>query len=117
MLVINQMQDGVFYRCSHCDRDVEPFGTASKCISITKYNEKGLDFAPYLKEEVLTDPTLPNTDAIPCPNEKCSRPKDAPNRVVYVKYDAIRMLFLYSCRHCDHHWVLDQAYTTGSLKK
>ena len=50
------------------------------------------------------DPTLPRVDSIPCPNKECTRPARAPGSVVFIKYDAVNLKFLYSCGHCKRFW-------------
>jgi aspartate carbamoyltransferase regulatory subunit len=50
------------------------------------------------------DPTLPRISNVPCPNATCDRPADRPNEVLYVKYDAKQLRFLYSCAYCKHMW-------------
>ncbi len=51
------------------------------------------------------DPTLPHVKTIKCPNETCptntsSKDKD----VIYIKYDAANMKFIYICTVCDFEW-------------
>jgi DNA-directed RNA polymerase subunit M/transcription elongation factor TFIIS len=58
-----------------------------------------------MNEFTKQDPTLPHVDTIKCPNVGCdtnvaNKPKD----VIYLKYDAINMKFLYICNVCDTQW-------------
>ncbi len=58
-----------------------------------------------MNEFTKQDPTLPHVDTIKCPNDGCEtntagKAKD----VIYLKYDAVNMKFLYICNVCDTQW-------------
>lgn len=58
-----------------------------------------------LNEFTKKDPTLPHVNTIKCPNETCdSNTKNVEKDVIYLKYDAVNMKFLYICNHCDTQW-------------
>ena len=64
----------------------------------TKYRQF---VTPHLKD----DPTLPRASYIPCVRgDKCTRPAAAPREVIFVKYDAVNLKFLYHCVHCGAFW-------------
>jgi DNA-directed RNA polymerase subunit M/transcription elongation factor TFIIS len=53
----------------------------------------------------LMDPTLPHVTTIPCPNSACASATDSARRdVIYIKYDAVNLKFLYICNVCDTKW-------------
>lgn len=59
----------------------------------------------YLNEFTKEDPTLPHLDNIKCPNGSCaSNNQGAKSDVIYIKYDATNMKFLYICNVCDEKW-------------
>ena len=58
-----------------------------------------------MNEFTKQDPTLPHVDSIKCPNMGCkSNTSGAKRDVIYLKYDAINMKFLYICNVCDTQW-------------
>jgi DNA-directed RNA polymerase subunit M/transcription elongation factor TFIIS len=58
-----------------------------------------------MNEFTKQDPTLPHVDSIKCPNMGCKSNTSGTKRdVIYLKYDAINMKFLYICNVCDTQW-------------
>ena len=58
-----------------------------------------------LHEFTKLDPTVPHVDTIKCPNEGCaSNAGSAMKDVIYLKYDAENLKFLYICNVCDTQW-------------
>ena len=58
-----------------------------------------------MNEFTKQDPTLPHVNTIKCPNVGCETNTSAKEKdVIYLKYDAINMKFLYICNVCDAHW-------------
>ena len=58
-----------------------------------------------LNEFTKLDPTLPHVHNIQCPNEECaSNTGGAERDVIYMKYDAVNLKFIYICAVCDKHW-------------
>jgi DNA-directed RNA polymerase subunit M/transcription elongation factor TFIIS len=74
-----------------------------------------------LNEFTHLDPTLPHVDNIKCPNEECSSNQDlvsakrsrsqvasvkpaSTKDVIYIKYDALNLKFIYICTRCDTRW-------------
>jgi DNA-directed RNA polymerase subunit M/transcription elongation factor TFIIS len=94
--------------CKSCGaRVVETDVTKSFCIvddvKINDYTKYSQFINPWLKY----DPCLPRVHNIKCPNHDCGKPSDKDNEVIYIKYDASEMKFIYSCCHCDHFWTND----------
>jgi len=51
------------------------------------------------------DPTLPHVNTIKCPNTNCdTNTSNKEKDVIYLKYDAVNMKFLYICNVCKAHW-------------
>jgi DNA-directed RNA polymerase subunit M/transcription elongation factor TFIIS len=52
------------------------------------------------------DPTLPHVNTIKCPNDGCESnpPTNKEKDVIYLKYDAVNMKFLYICNLCKTQW-------------
>lgn len=58
-----------------------------------------------LNEFTKNDPTLPHVKTIKCPNSNCdSNTKGVERDVIYIKYDAVNLKFLYICNVCDTKW-------------
>lgn len=58
-----------------------------------------------LNEFTKSDPTLPHVNTIKCPNQECdTNTKEKEKDVIYIKYDAVNLKFLYICNVCDAQW-------------
>lgn len=58
-----------------------------------------------MNEFTKQDPTLPHVSTIKCPNSACASNTSGKEKdVIYLKYDAINMKFLYICNVCDTQW-------------
>jgi DNA-directed RNA polymerase subunit M/transcription elongation factor TFIIS len=58
-----------------------------------------------MNEFTKNDPTLPHVNTIKCPNAGCETNTTSKERdVIYIKYDAVNMKFLYICNVCDTQW-------------
>jgi len=58
-----------------------------------------------LNEYTKLDPTLPRLKTIACPNPACASQADTNLRdIMYMKTDAKKLKFQYSCKVCDTNW-------------
>lgn len=58
-----------------------------------------------MNEFTKYDPTLPHVNTIKCPSLDCAtNTKGEQKDVIYLKYDAINMKFLYICNVCNTQW-------------
>lgn len=58
-----------------------------------------------MNEFTKQDPTLPHVNTIKCPNPGCASNTSGKEKdVIYLKYDAVNMKFLYICNVCDTQW-------------
>ena len=58
-----------------------------------------------MNEFTKLDPTLPHVNTIKCPSGECpTNTKNQEKDVIYLKYDAVNMKFLYICNVCDTKW-------------
>lgn len=58
-----------------------------------------------MNEFTQRDPTLPHVNTIKCPNGECtSNTGNIEKDVIYLKYDAVNLKFLYICNLCNAHW-------------
>ena len=90
------------YVCKNCGNTEE--GGETSTIIDTNYIDDQTTYKQYATEYITHDPTLPRVNNIPCPNEKCTKPREAASEVIYVKYDVANLKFLYHCTHCTTFW-------------
>lgn len=58
-----------------------------------------------LNEYTRQDPRLPRLKTIPCPDPACdSNHGKTPSDVIYIKHDAVNMLYMYICDVCGFTW-------------
>jgi len=58
-----------------------------------------------LNEYTRQDPRLPRLKTIPCPEPACdSNHGKTPSDVIYIKHDAVNMLYMYICDVCGFTW-------------
>lgn len=92
------------YYCKSCGFNQVESNTKSVCIvddnKINDYTKYSQYINPYLKY----DPCLPRVNNIKCPNKGCTKPSDKDNEVIYIKYDAVNMKYIYNCCDCNHFW-------------
>ena len=83
---------------------VETMNTAIR-ISQTIYSEDDLLYNQNVNKYLRFDPTLRRIrdPHITCPNTDCTATPDN-NQVIYIKYDAKNMKYLYVCETCGHTW-------------
>lgn len=93
------------FACKHCglSEPAAPDGGDALIMS-TDYSDDKTSYMQYASPYIRHDPTLPRVSDIACPNAKCSRPEGALNEVIYVKYDAVKLKYLYHCAHCATFW-------------
>lgn len=53
----------------------------------------------------LSDPTLPHTKSIKCPNDSCASATKPDSRdIIYIKTDSSGLKFQYICTVCQNQW-------------
>lgn len=97
----------VSWTCMRCgNREVADSGQESFAVSTVDYRNEMAKYQHLMTPYIHDDPTIPHVSNIPCPNAACTRPEKEQPDVMYVKYDARNLRFLYSCAHCRFFWVL-----------
>jgi hypothetical protein len=79
-------------------------GQCSSAVFTANYGDDQNTYKQYMSRHIKDDPTLPHTEDIACINEKCSRAEGQKRDVIFVKYDAKRLRYLYHCVHCREFW-------------
>ena len=60
---------------------------------------------PYLTEDI-TLPVIKDNPNIKCPNKDCICNTDSKveSEILYIKYDAEKLSYMYICKHCNQKW-------------
>lgn len=92
------------YFCKNCNNIVREDTDKSLCVFSNDYIENNNNYQQFINKDIKHDPCLPRVSNVKCPNEKCSKPKDAGNEVIFIKYNNEKMKYLYNCTYCEHFW-------------
>lgn len=99
----------LIYACKCCGNIVrEDASTSSNetLVMESNYVDDETQYRQFITPHLKNDPTLPRASYIPCiRGDKCTRTEDETREVIYVKYDAIKVKFLYHCVHCGAFWL------------
>jgi DNA-directed RNA polymerase subunit M/transcription elongation factor TFIIS len=105
------------YFCKNCGNSIDGEDTATKsCIIDTNYIDDQTTYKQFATPYITHDPTLPRVNDIACPNAECSSVAGSSAaattpEVIYVKYDATNLKFLYHCTRCSTFWKSGAAVT------
>lgn len=118
------------YACKHCghvevDRDAsssdtQPGAQAQTAlhqgrVMSTNYVDDQTTYKQHATRYIKYDPTLPRVSNIPCPRKAaCTRPEGQGQRVIYIKYDATNLKFIYCCEYCGAFWKSSDGTTSAS---
>jgi DNA-directed RNA polymerase subunit M/transcription elongation factor TFIIS len=106
MLYIHTEDSQLAFKCKNCDFAESPTNNGSVLISERQVdNPAAVNLNNYLTTNIKYDPSLPHVNNIRCPN--CVEKEDD---VIYIKYDAKNMKYLYLCCKCDHFWTLEHQH-------
>lgn len=96
------------YYCRNCGTIDENILSDNICVSKQSFNNNSQKIDLFVNEYTKLDPTLPRTNSIKCPNEKCISNSDTnekvENEVLYIRYDDVNMKYIYVCCNCDFTW-------------
>lgn len=93
------------YVCKNCGNCIDGHDTDTKsCVLDTNYVDDQTTYKQYATPYIVHDPTLPRVNNIPCPNDKCTKPRGAVDEVIFVKFNTANLRFLYYCTHCGTFW-------------
>lgn len=94
------------YYCKNCNFTMlESAEGSSVCISQKHLMNDKSSYNSFLNPNIKYDMTLPRVNNIKCP--ECKDSKDKESEVIYIKYDAENMKYLYYCCKCEHFWKID----------
>ena len=103
-LKLSEDRDLVYY-CKNCGHSI-PMKKEDGSICVIDDNtvDDNVKFSQYINKYIKFDPTLPRVNNITCVNPQCTKKKDEENEIIYLKYDADNMKYLYYCTYCDNFW-------------
>ena len=92
--------------CRICD-SITDYEYKAKPIIKRDYTNSYLSAKATTNPDIIHDPAIPRIRGaeIPCPISTCpSKSPSVENEVLYIKYDAENLKFMYICKHCKHTW-------------
>ena len=101
------------YYCRNCGTNNDNILADNICVSKINLNNNSQKIDLFVNKYTKLDPTLPRTNSIKCPNEKCnsnsevgdtSSSKKHDREVLYIRYDDTNMKYIYVCCVCDFVW-------------
>ncbi len=94
------------YYCKNCGH-VDDIVASTNTLILSKNLSSEHSITSKINEYTKFDPTLPRTDKVGCPNDKCpTNVSDEPKEIIYIRYDDANMKYVYLCTTCDKRWVL-----------
>ena len=82
----------------------------NSCILRNDIKKGERKFDHIINKYTKLDPTLPRINTVKCPNVKCAtnnnegKDDDIKHEVIYLRYDDIKLKYIYLCPTCDHIW-------------
>lgn len=99
------------YYCRNCGTVDNNILSDNICVTKQSFNNNSQKIDLFVNKYTKLDPTLPRTNCIKCPNEKCISNNDdteksekKQNEVLYIRYDDTNMKYIYVCCNCDFTW-------------
>lgn len=97
-------EKNLLYYCKNCShKSVEKKEGGSILVIDDNKIDDATRYSQFLNKHIKHDPTLPHVNNIKCTNPKCTKPKDADNDIIYIKYDFVNMYYLYYCCYCEEY--------------
>ena len=105
----NEEGDNLIYYCRKCGNEDSNITDKNTCVSKTNLKQGEQTFSHIINEYTKHDPTLPRFNSILCPNADCStNTKDTPREIIYIRYDEVKLKYVYLCSTCDTTWTTEQ---------
>ena len=103
-------ESNLIYYCKLCCEeynlnDLKIDKKSTQCVYKQNYNTKNYSYKTFLNKNMFKDPTLPRIKNLKCPYDDSESNTQGKNKeVIYIKYSAQNMGFLYSCTLCERKW-------------
>jgi uncharacterized metal-binding protein (TIGR02443 family) len=102
-LQINPENNVMMRHCRNCGYKEEEKGGIVFETNLQEKSSEG--YKLLLNEFTRQDPTLPHVNNIKCVNQSCkSRTDNVDSDIIYMKYDAKNMKYIYICNVCGEQW-------------
>jgi len=93
------------YYCRNCGNIDETLSIDNVVISKVELKKKEQEFGHIINKYTKLDPTLPRINKILCPNVECkTNTENEPREIIYIRYDDIKMKYVYLCSSCNYVW-------------
>jgi DNA-directed RNA polymerase subunit M/transcription elongation factor TFIIS len=89
--------------CKNCEFSKVYDDVSSELLNENNYDtdkEPDIYISPYLKH----DRTMPRVNNLVCRNKDCTKPEEADNIIIYIKYDKKKLKYVYICEYCNSYW-------------
>lgn len=105
MLYADYANKRLTYNCRYCGTAEDATENKRVVISNVQLKKSEQEFGHVINKYTKHDPTLPRVDNILCPNPDCKTNKEhTPREIIYIRYDNVRMKYVYLCSTCDTVW-------------
>jgi DNA-directed RNA polymerase subunit M/transcription elongation factor TFIIS len=97
--------NSLVYYCRNCGNEDSSITVDNVSVSKIKTKSGEQQFSHIINKYTKLDPTLPRINKVLCPNQECDTNKhDTPREIIYIRYDAVNMKYIYLCSTCDTVW-------------
>ena len=97
------------YYCRNCGNIDESLSIQNIVISKVDLKKREQEFSHIINKYTKLDPTLPRINKILCPNVECpTNNENVPREIIYIRYDDLKMKYVYLCSSCDHVWKTEE---------
>ena len=106
MMTLREGEEGVLQEfCRRCGHTQTLIRDGDEDIVVYERTLVGKVVEPRVNKVVFTDPAVPTTDEVMCPNEDCPSTKgDVPKKVKYIVLNNESLEILYHCDACKKTW-------------
>jgi DNA-directed RNA polymerase subunit M/transcription elongation factor TFIIS len=99
----------LFHTCKKCGNEKEITGTTT--IFQQNFTKSNQEYESVINKYTKLDPTLPRIYTLPCPNDACPNHDKENPEIIYVRYNATDLKYVYLCPLCDSIWKTDKIET------
>lgn len=107
MLFLSVSADGrkLVHVCKNCNTTHSVVAEGeSLCVSETVYGDEAAAARALADPSIKFDPTLPRVSNITCPRGDMCPGHGKQQDVIFLKYNASKLRYMYFCCHCDNFW-------------
>lgn len=96
----------IMYYCKNCGstKSITDGDTKSKLIMSHSYEDMNEKYIQFLNPNIQHDHTIPHVSNVTCQSESCTKQKEDKNDVMYIKYDELKIKYVYCCAYCKFFW-------------